>query len=63
MSPALVGRAEIGVRLSPICRKATGWDNGIECPDVEILDAGAAMAVASAAAKIVAGSALGKYDD
>src|SRR5262249_60273924 len=51
-------RAEVGMRFSPVGWKAGARDSGVESPDVEGLDARAAVGMASAAAPIGHGCAL-----
>src|SRR5262249_45099012 len=55
-------RAEVGMRFSPVGWKAGARDSGVESPDVEVLDARAAVGMASAAAQIVHGCALRQHD-
>lgn len=55
--------AEVGVRFSPVRWKAGARDGGVERPDVEVLDATAAVGIASTAMQIVHGCSLRQYND
>jgi hypothetical protein len=43
MAAAKDRRAKIGVGLTPVCRKSGAGHSGVECPDIQILDASAAV--------------------